>query len=171
MATRHRFQVDGQTYTVMVEESADRITVAVDDAAPVEVDVTTSGVPGIFSMIRDGVPSRAYVTRDGRALRVVVDGRTFILGAVGAGRERGVTGGAADPLGKITAPLAGVTVEVRVAVGDRIEPRQPVVVIEAMKMQNEVQAPHGGLVTAVHAQQGVRVEKGALLVEYTPDEV
>jgi len=170
MATRHRFQVDGLPHTVTVDESGDRLSIAVDDAPPIEVDVTASGVPGLFSIIRDGVPSRAYVTRDGRNLRVVVDGRTFVLGASGGGRERGASAGAGDPLGKITAPLAGVAVEVRVAVGDRIEPRQAVVVVEAMKMQNEVQAPHGGVVTAVHAERGVRVEKGQLLVEYTPDE-
>jgi biotin carboxyl carrier protein len=170
LATRHRFQVDGQTHTVMVDESGNRLTIAIDDAPSVEVDVTTSGVPGLFSIIRDGVPSRAYVTREGRNLRVVVDGRTFVLGSAGGGRERGASGGASDPLGKITAPLAGVAVEVRVAVGDRIEPRQGVVVIEAMKMQNEVQAPHGGVVTVVHARQGARVEKGELLVEYAPDE-
>ncbi len=170
MATRHRFQVDGQPHTVMVDESGDRLTVTVDDAPPAEVDVTTSGVPGLFSIIRDGIPSRAYVTREGRNLRVVVDGRTYVLGASGGGRERGASGGASDPLGKITAPLAGVAVEIRVAVGDRIEPRQGVVVVEAMKMQNEVQAPHAGVVTAVHVRHGVRVEKGELLVEYAPDE-
>ncbi len=170
MATRHRFQVDGQPHTVMVDESGDRLAVTVDDAPPVEVDVTTSGIPGLFSIIRNGVPSRAYVAREGRNLRVVVDGRTFLLATAGGGRERGASGGASDPLGKITAPLAGVAVEIRVAVGDRIEPRQAVVVVEAMKMQNEVQAPHGGVVTVVHAQYGVRVEKGELLVEYAPDE-
>lgn len=170
MATRHRFQVDGQPHTVMVDESGDRLAVTVDDAPPVEVDVTTSGIPGLFSIIRNGVPSRADVAREGRNLRVVVDGRTFLLATAGGGRERGASGGASDPLGKITAPLAGVAVEIRVAVGDRIEPRQAVVVVEAMKMQNEVQAPHGGVVTVVHAQHGVRVEKGELLVEYAPDE-
>ena len=64
----------------------------------------------------------------------------------------------------------GVAVEVRVAVGDRIEARQGVVVIEAMKMQNEVQAPHSGVVTAIHVERGARVERGEILVEYTPDE-
>ncbi|MFA7249778.1 MAG: biotin/lipoyl-containing protein [Dehalococcoidia bacterium] len=170
MATRHRFQVGDNTYTVMLDESGGRVTVAIDDASPQEVDVTVSGIPGVFSILRDGVPTRAYVVREGRNLRVVVDGRSFVLGAAGAGRGRGAAGGAGDPPGKILAPLAGVAVEIRVAVGDRIEARQGVVVIEAMKMQNEVQAPHPGVVTAVHAQHGVRVEKGELLVEYTPDE-
>lgn len=170
MATRHRFQVDGAEHVVVVDDAGGRITVAIGDGEPQEIDVSGGGVPGLVSIVRDGRPSRAYVTRQGRHLRVVVDGRTFILHAAGSGRERGAAGGASDPPGRITAPLAGVAVEVRVAVGDRIEPRQPVVVIEAMKMQNEVQAGHGGVVTAVHAERGVRVEKGDLLVEYTPDE-
>ncbi|TAJ22312.1 MAG: acetyl-CoA carboxylase biotin carboxyl carrier protein subunit, partial [Nitrospirae bacterium] len=136
---------------------------------PIEVDATTEGVPGLFSIVRDGRPTRAYVTRDGKNLRVIVDGRTFILAPGSGGRERGAAGGLVDPPGKITAPLAGVVVEVRVKVGDRIEPRQVVAVVEAMKMQNEVQAGHAGTVTAVKAQQGERAEKGELLVEYTPD--
>ena len=170
MATRHRFQIDGRTLTILLENAGDRVTVAIDAAPAVEVDVAAPGVPGLFSVTRDGVTSRAYVVREGRALRVVVEGRTFVLHPTGGGRGRGAAGGASDPPGKITAPLAGVAVEVRVAVGDRIEARQGVVVIEAMKMQNEVQAPHPGVVTAVHARQGVRVERGEVLVEYTPDE-
>ena len=169
MATRHRFQVDGETHVVVVDDSSGRVTVAIDDADPIEVDVAASGVPGLFSMISGGRPTRAYVTRDGASLRVVVEGRGVLLGGAGAGRGRGA-GGAGDPPGQITAPLAGVAVEVRVAVGDRIEARQGVVIVEAMKMQNEVQAPRSGVVTAVHAERGIRVEKGEILVEYTPDE-
>ena len=113
----------------------------------------------------------AYVARDGRNLRVIVEGRSFLLAPPGAGgRERGVVGGAIDGPGRICAPLAGVVVDIRVAVGGRLAPRQAVVVIEAMKMQNEVQAPLAGLVTAIRCQQGVRVGKGDLLIEYTPDE-
>ena len=170
MATRHRFQVDGETHVVVVDDSGERITVAIDDADPIEVDVTGDAVPGLFSILDgSGRPTRAYVARDGRNLRVVVGGRSFVLGAPGSARGRGAAG-SADPPGKISAPLAGVAVEVRVAVGDRIEARQGVFVIEAMKMQNEVQAPHSGVVTAIHVERGARVERGEILVEYTPDE-
>lgn len=169
MATRHRFSIDGVTHTVSVDDSSGRLLVRIDDRDPIEVDATTDGVPGLFSLVRDGRPSRAYVARDGKYLRVIVDGRSFVLSPSSGSRERGAAGGLADPPGKITSPLAGVVVEVRVKVGDRIEPRQVVVVVEAMKMQNEVQAPLGGTVTAVKAQQGGRAEKGEVLVEYTPD--
>ena len=171
MATRHRFSLNGTLHSVSVDETGGRLIVRIDDRDPIEVDATTEGVPGLFSIVRDGRPSRAYVTRDGKNLRVIVDGRSFVLAPGTGSRERGAAGGLADPPGKITAPLAGVVVEVRVKVGDRLEPRQVVAVVEAMKMQNEVQAALAGVVTAVKAQQGERAEKGELLVEYTPDAI
>ncbi len=172
MATRHRFQVEGATRAVTIDELKDgRLRIRVDEGDAFDVDVTTSGVPGLFSIIRNGVPTSAYVTRDGKGLRVLVDGRTFHLGPVGgAGKQRGASGGLADPLGTVTAPLAGVVVDIRVAVGDEIKPRQTLVVIEAMKMQNEVQAPHGGVVKKIVAVQGSRIEKGELVLEYEPAE-
>jgi biotin carboxyl carrier protein len=66
----------------------------------------------------------------------------------------------------IHAPMPGLVVSYRVKPGDVVGPGDPVVVIEAMKMQNEVQAPHAGKITAVHCAKGGRVEKGELLVEY-----
>lgn len=171
MASRYRFSVDGTDHAVSVEDSPEGVSVKIDDADYFPVDATTSGVPGLFSIIRDGVPTQAYVTRDGRALRVVVDGRVFILGPVGAaGRGRGAAGGMTDPPGTITAPLAGVVVDVRVKEGDTIAARDVVAIVEAMKMQNEVQAPLGGTVKRVTATAGSRIEKGDLILEYTPAE-
>ena len=120
-------------------------------------------------MEHEGQPIPVYVAREGRNLRVVVEGRTFIVAPGGvAGRSRDL--GSTDPPGEILAPLAGVVVEIRVAVGARIEAREVVAVVEAMKMQNEVQAALGGTVTAIHAVRGERVDKGDLLIEYEPDE-
>lgn len=173
MATRQRFQVDGVNHAVQVDESTTHgiITVRLDDGEAFEVDATTSGVPGLFSIIRDGEPTQAYVTRDGKALRVIVDGRVFVLGPVGAaGRGRGAAGGMGDPPGKLSAPLAGVVVDVRVKEGDTFEARDTLVVVEAMKMQNEVQAPMAGTVKRISAVLGARVEKGDIVVEYEPAE-
>ncbi|MDA0269924.1 MAG: hypothetical protein DWG83_00500 [Chloroflexi bacterium] len=172
MASRHRFQVAGETHTVTLEELADgRARVRVGEGDAKDLDVTTAGVPGLFSIVHNGVPTQAYVARDGHGFRVTVDGRTFHLApASGAGRQRGAAGGMVDPPGTITAPLAGVVVELRVAVGDTIQPRQTVAVVEAMKMQNEVQAPMAGTVTRIQAVAGARIEKGALVLAYEPAE-
>ena len=169
MATRHDFQLEGEPHTVSVDTVAGRMFVSVDGGEPVEVlDVASS--PGLVTIAHAGEAILVHVARQGRNLRVVVEGRTFVVRPGGAaGRPRG-EGGLANPAGQILAPLAGVVVDIRVAVGDRIAPHDVVMVIEAMKMQNEVQATLDGTVTAVHPARGVRVDKGDLLIEYDPTE-
>ena len=122
-------------------------------------------------MLIDGTPSNAYVSRRGQGFQVTVDGRGFRVElATGGGRQRSPIGGLEDALGTVTAPLAGVVVELRVKVGDRIEPGQPLLVIEAMKMQNEVLAGHAGTVTQIRIGQGARADKGDVVIEYDPAE-
>jgi pyruvate carboxylase subunit B len=170
MATRHRLLVDGNEHTVVVDDAGEVVSVTIGDGDPMEIDVTTSGVPGTFSLVIDGRPHQAYVSRRGPGFEVTVDGRRFQVGPAtgGGGGRRGAFGGQDRP-GEMSAPLAGVVVDVRVAVGDRFETGQTLLVIEAMKMQNELQAPQAGTVTALHCEQGGRVEQGALVLEYEPD--
>jgi biotin carboxyl carrier protein len=65
---------------------------------------------------------------------------------------------------RIEAPMPGKIVRVLVAVGETVEARQPVVVVEAMKMENELRAARGGTVAEIHAREGALVEAGSLLV-------
>ena len=64
----------------------------------------------------------------------------------------------------IKAPMPGRVVRVLVATGDRVKARQAVVVVEAMKMENELRSPRDGIVTAISAAPGAAVETGAVLV-------
>lgn len=169
MASRHRFVLEGEEHTIVVDESGDRVIVTIDDGEPLEVDVTTSGVPGQFSIVAGGAPRRAFVARVGQGFDVTVDGRRFAVTGAGS-RGRGSVGGSGDPIGTITSPLAGVIVELRVAVGDAFDAGETLAVVEAMKMQNEVSSAHAGTVTAVHGAPGERVESGGLLIEYDPAE-
>ncbi len=169
MATRHRFLVAGRERIVVVDDSGGRLTVAIDDGEPLVLDVASAGIPGVISILIEGQPHSAYVARRGAGYEVVVDGRRFQVGPATAGRQRGAVGGKDHP-GEVTAPLAGVVIEVRVAVGDVVPAGQPLVVIEAMKMQNEILCPLGGTIAAIHYEAGQRAEQGALLVEYTPAE-
>ncbi len=167
MPNRHRLQLGDETRTIVIDEQGERLLVTIDNDEPIEVDATTSGVPGHLSLLIDGEPHSAYVALEGEALHVTVDGRTFVIEPARAGgRGHGSVAGYDNIEGQITAPLAGVVVDVRVAVGDTIEVGQAVCVVEAMKMQNEVNSPHDGTVTAVHCERGQRVERVELLVEY-----
>jgi biotin carboxyl carrier protein len=72
--------------------------------------------------------------------------------------------GAADGPQRVTSPMPGKIVKVLVAPGDEVQPRQGLVVVEAMKMENELRASRGGRVASVHVQEGALVEAGRLLV-------
>jgi acetyl/propionyl-CoA carboxylase alpha subunit len=68
----------------------------------------------------------------------------------------------------VVAPMAGTIIRVLTAAGERVEARQPLVVLEAMKMETPVLAPYDGTVGAVHVEEGARVDGGAVLVELDP---
>jgi 3-methylcrotonyl-CoA carboxylase alpha subunit len=65
----------------------------------------------------------------------------------------------------LTAPMPGTVIEVLAKAGDRVTHRQPLLVLEAMKMETPVVSPYDGVVKAVHVKEGDRVAGGALLVE------
>jgi acetyl/propionyl-CoA carboxylase alpha subunit len=65
---------------------------------------------------------------------------------------------------RILAPMPGKVVRVLVHTGDVVRVHQPLVVVEAMKMENELRAGRSGRVAAIHVQEGASVEAGALVV-------
>lgn len=80
---------------------------------------------------------------------------------------RELSGASAGPSGPapLKAPMPGLIVRVNVAVGDQVQAGQGMVVMEAMKMENELKASAAGRVKSILATPGTAVEKGALLVE------
>jgi biotin carboxyl carrier protein len=145
---------------------------------------------GRFRVMCDG----AERVVDARAVRpgtwsLIIDGQSFvvdldhrragIVATVGANeahlevedalhrrlaRAAGTRGTSARG-GEVRAPIAGKVVKVLVAVGDAVPAGAAVIVLEAMKMENELASERGGTVTAVHKAAGQAVETGDLLVE------
>ena len=66
--------------------------------------------------------------------------------------------------------MPGRVVKALVAEGDTVEAGQPVIIVEAMKMENEVTAPGPGVVRRINVSQGDTVDAGAVLVELEPHE-
>ena len=64
---------------------------------------------------------------------------------------------------QVTSPMPGTILEVPVKVGDVVKGGQPVVVLEAMKMENDIPAPRDGKITSVAVVKGASVETGSLL--------
>jgi propionyl-CoA carboxylase alpha chain len=61
--------------------------------------------------------------------------------------------------------MPGTVIKVLVAPGDKVQPRQPLVVLEAMKMETPLSSPYEAVVRAVHVAEGDRVAGGAVVVE------
>jgi acetyl-CoA/propionyl-CoA carboxylase biotin carboxyl carrier protein len=113
----------------------------------------------------------------GREVDVEVDGRRFRVkvyepetraparspGAGARAARRSQAAGAAGA-GRVTAPMQGTIVSVSVAVGDEVEAGQAVCVLEAMKMENQVDAEISGTVAEVHVRPGDTVSGGDVLV-------
>jgi biotin carboxyl carrier protein len=126
---------------------------------------------GTWSLIIDG---RAYLvdldrrrtgtaisSRIAEAVAVIEDARKKRL-AQAAHRD-----GLARTGEELRAPIAGKVVKVEVAIGDVVAVGQGVVVLEAMKMENELVAERGGTVTAIHKTAGQSINTGDLLVTLT----
>src|SRR5687767_2812735 len=100
------------------------------------------------------------------AARVSVDGADVavtVAQVTPPGHRGAADHGRAD--GQVRAPMPGRVVRVPVVAGQAVAARQAVVVVEAMKMENELRAPRAGTVRALHVRSGDPVDAGQLLVE------
>ena len=69
---------------------------------------------------------------------------------------------------ELKAPMPGLVVKVLAEVGDTVEPHQPLVVLQAMKMENELRSAVAGTVAEIHVQDGQSVDAGTLLAVIQP---
>lgn len=70
----------------------------------------------------------------------------------------------------VSSPMPGIIVSVAVAIGDAVHYGDKVVILESMKMENELRAPCSGIVTHIHVTPGMSVEKDQILVGITQDD-
>lgn len=131
---------------------------------------TVSGTPVRIVTVNDAVHRMVLRERASRGrYRLWLDGHRYDAEALD-GRARAIrdmqasVGRHAGPA-PLIAPMPGLIVQLRVQVGDTIAAGDGLVVMEAMKMENELRAVAAGRVRAVHVKAGAVVEKGALLVE------
>jgi biotin carboxyl carrier protein len=146
---RYRVTVDGQTRIVdALRTSSYGLSLILDGGAEIsrEIQVAPTSVRG-----------EVLVLLEGRTVAATVNGRR--TGRVGA--DDGTHG---DGEQAVVAPMPGRVVRVLVAEGDQVDARQPVVVVEAMKMENELSSPKAGRVKDVAVTPGMSVEAGRVLV-------
>src|SRR6266550_1788055 len=155
-----------QSYTVEIEESGKAVYRVSVDGNEFPVDGKKTGRTN-FSLIVDNRSFEIEVDNTDDEYRVLVDGRNYRIDLVDERRVRvGGTQSALELQGRqlVSVPMPGKIVAVLVSEGDTVEKGQGLVIVEAMKMENEVRSPIGGAVKEIKVKPGDTVEGGAVLV-------
>ena len=120
--------------------------------------------PGVYSVLLDGRSYDAFVEDTPTGLVVTIEGYRFEIEVRDPRRwSRKTAGAGGGSLQSILSPMPGKVVRVLAAAGDEVVPGQGIVVVEAMKMQNELKSNRTGRVLTVPAREGATVAAGELL--------
>ena len=174
--------IDGRTFHVdAARVDAHTLSLMVEDGVRLKADPTDKTVgSGTDKTVGSGTDktvgsgfsrTRVYevtVAADAASSHLAVRvGATLLLAALNGRRRHGRhDDGSHSGSGpqRVVAPMPGKIVRVLVHNGQAVVTRQPIVVVEAMKMENELRAGRDGTVAEIHAQEGQSVDAGALLV-------
>ena len=122
-------------------------------------------------VIVDGVEFEVTIEGEGKVWSATVEGKTFeieIPDAAPVAKKKRTGSGKKKKSGTVSANIPGKVVTVEVSEGDSVIEGQVILILEAMKMQNEIQAPISGTVTVVHCEEGQAIEANIPLVVIEP---
>lgn len=158
---RIALRIGGKSRTVEVA-TRDGGKVAVD-GVPREADCIAIA-PGLYSILLDGHSFEAHVREAASDVVVKIDGRDFAF-RIDDPRQWRRSGGALEAEGKqqVIASMPGKIVRVLVSAGQAVSGGQGLVVVEAMKMQNELRSPKSGKVERLLVAEGQAVNAGDVL--------
>lgn len=163
---KYLVDVNGVRQAVTTDGDAARVAGA-DERATLD---PADSIPVRTLRIGDRVVRVVVHSREGRGRYTLdIDGHRYNVEALGE-RARAIqelAAKSAPPAGPapVIAPMPGLIVRVNVAVGDTVAAGQGVLVMEAMKMENELRASAAATVKAIRVTQGTAVEKGTVLIE------
>ena len=162
---KYYVDINGREHEVELTERLGELSVTVDGEP---LDLSYSEVDGLgqFLVISEGNSYGVSIDGDSTELGVTIAGSLYDV-TIEDERER-AAGAAERAAGKqgglVKSVMPGVVVELCVEEGQEVEEGQPLLILEAMKMQNEIAAPRAGRVQVVHVEAGVAVGAGEKLV-------
>ena len=133
--------------------------------AEVEVEALGEG----FGWLRlHGRVAPYHAVRNKNVIEVWIGGRTYTVSVADRTAQRATGGAAVSISHAITAAMPGTILQIEVAPGDQFAAHQPLIVMESMKMEMTLSAPHDGRVKDVRCQVGELVEMGTVLATLDP---
>jgi len=160
-AVKYEIVIDGKAATFSVADGHFAYHPGDGDSVERHYSAAPAG-DGAWSILIDG---RSYAVSVLGANEVLVNGRVFQVEAFDPRGPRGrLAPGEGSGPQSITAPMPGRVVHVLVEPGQEVAAGEGLIVVEAMKMQNEMKAPRAGRVASVRAEEGATVSAGDILV-------
>jgi len=160
-------QLEGKPHTVELVRVDERLRCNLDGRA-LEADAVEVA-PGVYSILMGGESLEVLVEPRAEAgvsgLRVFVGSREFAADVRDPRQWQRRRGAAAEAEGRqqVLAPMPGKIIRVLAKAGDSVEMKQGLVVVEAMKMQNEIRSPKSGVVERIMVTEGQTVNTGEVL--------
>ena len=155
--------IDGREAAIEILSQPPACRFQFGDAPPREASVEMPG-PGVYSILLDGRSHDAFVEDTPAGLVVTIEGYRFEIAVRDPRRfSRKAARMGAGAVQSILSPMPGKIVRVLAAPGDEVAAGQGIVVVEAMKMQNELKSNRTGRVLSVPAKEGATVAAGELL--------
>lgn len=173
IAMEYEFTFGDKQYSVNIDK--------IDSENSVGLEVNINGEPSSFSA--SPISSNCYLlssknknlriyaaSNDGNVF-VCVNGQVVKLGKISGDQQKfsreGLEFGAKD---QITTPMPGKIVKILVAEGEKVAAKQPLVIVESMKMENEIKSPANGIIKSIHFKAGDLVESGQPIIKIIPDD-
>jgi len=140
----------------------DGFLVRIDDGKPVSVDVRKPG-SNVLSVLCDGLSYEVGLKRNEKSWDVDIYGTTHEVQVVDP-RRKALRLAAGSDQGLLKTSMPGRVVRILVKEGDAVAKGDPIIVVEAMKMENEMKAPTDGRIGKIHVAEGQAVEAGSALI-------
>lgn len=160
---KYYVQTDDGVVELECEEQGDHLLIRVGEQEML-VDLRKVSEPSLFSLIVDNESHEIFVERTGDEYDVLVEGEMHRMKVQDEWARRLARiqrrTKHADGLIEIKAPMPGIVLRVEVVPGDTVERGQGIIVLGAMKMENQIKAPRKGLVKSVDVEAGQTVEQG-----------
>jgi biotin carboxyl carrier protein len=158
-----KIELAGRTRTLELARDGGRLAATLDGHA-VEADAVEV-TPGIYSILIGGASFEVQVEAAPSGLTVAVAGSRIPVRVVDPRQWQGRRGGPVEAEGRqqIVAPMPGKVVRILVQQGEKVDAGQGMLVVEAMKMQNEIRSPKTGTVEKLLVTEGQAVNAGEVV--------
>lgn len=158
-------------YVVSVGDKAYNVEVGGEreteiDGVPHQVDIQNIDGYSLFSLLLNNRSYELIVEREGQEFRILLEGEMYTVRVTDERARRLIEAPARVPSEEVAvkAPMPGLVVAVPATLGQEVKIGQGLIILEAMKMENELRAPRAGRVKAIRVSPGQVVDKDQVLV-------